>query len=96
MSQFGQYDSVPQRLLQLGGGGKLLPQTRLHPPEEEEEEERGGGADRQSDESEVSHEAGLRGSSEHRPLGLLQPAEVLIGHVLDPLLVHLLRRQPLI
>lgn len=39
MSQFGQYDSVPQRLLQLGGGGKLLPQTRLHPPEEEEEEE---------------------------------------------------------
>lgn len=37
VSQFGQYDPVPQRLLQLGGGGKLLPQTRLHPPEEEEQ-----------------------------------------------------------
>lgn len=32
----------------------------------------------------------------HLPLGLLQPAQVLIGHVLPPLLVHLLSGEALI
>lgn len=35
MTQFGENNAVPQRLLQLCGSRKLLPQTCLHPPEEE-------------------------------------------------------------
>lgn len=34
MTQFGKNDAVPQRLLQLRGGRKLLSETRLHPPEQ--------------------------------------------------------------
>lgn len=33
VAQLSENDSVSQRLLQLSGSRKLLPQTRLHPPE---------------------------------------------------------------
>lgn len=83
MTQFCEDDAVPQHLLQLSGSRELLPQTRFHPPEKRRtipQQLRG------------SRRVGECVSS---PLGLLQPAQVLIGLILDPLFVHLFGCQTL-